>query len=294
MNSESDRKTCEARESGFRTMSDRVFGRFRTFIQSELGIKMPDAKKTMLQARLQKRLRKLAMTSFDEYCEYVFSPEGMREELPNMIDAVTTNKTDFFREAQHFTYLTDSVLPELIRNFGIGHRRPARFWSAGCATGEEPYTLAMVLNEFRAASSGFRFEILGTDVSTQVLRSAALGIYSHEKVAPVPMPLRKKYLLKSRDRQKDLVRIIPELRRQVSFCRLNFMSGSFGVQQMMDVVFCRNVLIYFDRETQEAVLNRICRHLLPGGYLFTGHSETLSGLQVPLVATTSTVYRKPV
>ncbi len=276
----------------FEMMSERIFVRFSTFIQNELGIKMPEAKRTMLQARLQKRLRKLEIKSFEEYCDYVFSPGGMREELPHMIDVVTTNKTDFFREPQHFDYLTRVIVPEMIRSHGMGIQRKAMFWSAGCSSGEEVYTLAMVLNEFCLRRPDFQFCIMGTDISTRMLKSAAMGIYTHERVEPVPLSLRKRYMLRSRDKKKDLIRIVPELRALTMFRRLNFMDEDFGMRQSMDIVFCRNVLIYFDRSTQENVLRRICRYLVPGGYLFTGHSETLNGLNVPLVQKTSTVYRK--
>ncbi|MEE4357094.1 MAG: protein-glutamate O-methyltransferase [Desulfococcaceae bacterium] len=278
----------------FETMPDKTFVRFSSFIYNELGIKMPEAKRTMLQARLQKRLRKLGMRSFEDYSNYVFSPQGMQEELPHMIDVVTTNKTDFFREPQHFDYLTNTIVPELIRAYGMGFRRKAIIWSAGCSSGEEVYTLAITLSEFSARHPEFQFAVMGTDISTRMLKSAALGIYSHERVEPIPLALRKKYLLRSKDKQKDLVRIVPELRAMTMFRRLNFMSDDFGMRQSTDIIFCRNVLIYFDRNTQEKVLNRICRYLLPGGYLFTGHSETLNGLNVPLVQKTSTVYRKPV
>lgn len=280
------------RPPAYGPLSDRVFQRFQDFIQAELGIKMPEAKRTMLQARLQKRLRKLGIGNFEEYCEFVFGAEGRRVEMPNLIDAVTTNKTDFFREPRHFEHLTERVLPELARTFGAGIERPAHFWSAGCSTGEEPYTLAMVLSDFRMRHPRFRFSILGTDISGEVLRIAETGIYPHDKAAPVPMVLRKRYLLKSRDPRKDLVRVVADLRGRVEFRRVNFMSRDLGIRRVMDVVFCRNVLIYFDRENQEAILNRICRHLRPGGYLFTGHSETLNGLDVPLTPSGSTVYRK--
>jgi len=279
---------------GFEPMTEKLFLRFSTFIRNELGIKMPDAKKTMLQARLQKRLRMLGMNNYEDYAEYVFSDQGIKDELPHMIDAVTTNKTDFFREAQHFPYLVETALPEMIRLYGAGTRRKARVWSAGCSTGEEPYTLAMVLTEYRGRCAGYRFEILGTDISSRVLRDAARGIYTHEKVAPVPLPLRKKFLLKSKDRQKDLVRVIPALRERVTFKWLNFMGDYFGINDTFDIIFCRNVLIYFDRKTQETVLNRVCRYLLPGGFFFAGHSETLNGLNVPLVQASSTIYRKPI
>ena len=276
----------------FESMSDKIFVKFSSFIQNELGIKMPEAKKTMLQARLQKRLRKLGIESFQEYYNFVFSNRGIDKELYNMIDAVTTNKTDFFREPQHFDTLVQTIIPELIHAYGMGIRKKALIWSAGCSSGEEVYTLAMVLNEFKTRLPEFNFSILGTDISTRVLKSAALGIYTHEKIEPVPLPLRRKYLLKSRDKDKNLVRIIPGLRANTFFRRLNFMDSNFGIRQPADIIFCRNVLIYFDRETQEKVLNRLCQYLVSGGYLFTGHSETLNGLNVPLTQATSTVYKK--
>lgn len=278
----------------FGAMSDRLFTRFSGFIERELGIKMPEAKRTMLQARLQKRLRKLGINTFEEYAEYVFSSKGKTEELSHMIDAVTTNKTDFFRESQHFDYLMSVALPELIRDFGSGIRRKAMIWSAGCSSGEEVYTLAMILNEYRIRDPRFQFGVMGSDVSAEVLYSAVNGIYAHEKIEPIPMPLRKKYLLRSKDPKKNLVRVSADLRSLVQFRRINFMNDNFGLHETMDVIFCRNVLIYFDRANQEKVLNRLCRHLMPGGFLFTGHSETLNGLDVPLVQATSTIYRKPI
>lgn len=285
-------------------MSDKLFRRFSTFVHTELGIKMPDAKKTMLQARLQKRLRKLGIESFDEYYKYVFSDEGIKKELANMIDVITTNKTDFFREPQHFEYLVQTILPRLIRDSGA-NRVPAhqnnpnpilwkrlRFWSAGCSSGEEPYTLAMVLTEFASRYPSFNYSILATDISTKMLKKAKLGIYDHERVKPVPMILRKKYLLKSKDKNKKLVRVGPNLRGVVTFRRFNFMEDTLAAQEKMDIIFLRNVLIYFDRPTQEMVLKRLSRHLNPYGYIFVGHSETLSGLNVPLIPVASTVYRK--
>jgi chemotaxis protein methyltransferase CheR len=271
-------------------MSDKTFARFSKFIHTEIGIKMPDAKKTMLQARLQKRLWKLGLTSFDEYCDYLFSSEGMENELAHMIDVVTTNKTEFFREPKHFEYLVQQVLPNLIERKGL--RDTFMVWCAGCSTGEEVYSLAMVLNEFAEQTYGFHFFILGTDISTKVLEQAQDGIYEEERIESIPKSLRKKYLLKSRDLDRQLVRIIPELRTFVRFRRLNFMDRNFGLREPMDIIFCRNVIIYFDRVTQEGVLNRICRHLNPGGYLFTGHSETLNGMDLPLLPVSHTVYQR--
>lgn len=273
-------------------MSRKTFVRFQDFVQEELGIKMPDSKKTMLQARLLKRLRKVGMRNFEDYYDYVFSSRGREEEMVHMIDVITTNKTDFFREPGHFRYLQETALPELVRFEGVGRRKKAMVWSAGCSTGEEPYTLAMVLKEFENRCRGFQFRILATDISTRVLDEARLGIYDEVDVEPVPMPLRKRYILRSKDPVRNLVRIVPELRSTVHFQRLNFMSSDFGIREAMDVIFCRNVIIYFDKPTQEKVLNRLCRHLIPGGYMFMGHSETLNGLDVPLVPVAPTVYRR--
>jgi chemotaxis protein methyltransferase CheR len=274
-------------------ISEKDFARLSRFIHDECGIKMPDSKKVLLEARLRKRLRELGLNSFTEYCDYVFSPEGSNDELIHMIDVVTTNKTDFFREPKHFDYLVQTALPHLINCYGANIRRKYNVWSAGCSTGEEPYTLAMVLNEFAGKCHGFYFSILATDISTRVLERARLGIYREDMAQPVPAALKIKYFMKSRDRNRKIVRIVPELRSLVEFRRLNFMNSDFGMKEPVDILFCRNVIIYFDRPTQERLLNQFCRHLIPGGYLFMGHSETLNGMDVPLVSTGPMVYRKP-
>ncbi len=273
-------------------LSQELFSRLSDFIYRESGIKMPLTKKTMLEARLQKRLRSMGLTSYDEYCSYLFSPEGIANELVHMIDVVTTNKTDFFREAQHFEYLIEHVLPSLVQSRGAGIRRPFMAWSAACSSGEEPYTLAMVLDQFSRRARGFTFQVLGTDISTRGLETARDGIYHEERIEQIPLELRRSYFMKSRDRSRRLVRVVPELRAHVKFRRLNFMEDDFGMREKMDVVFCRNVLIYFDRPTQEAVINRICGHLHSGGYLFTGHSETINGMKVPLTPVANTVSRR--
>jgi chemotaxis protein methyltransferase CheR len=273
-------------------MSDKDFMRLSKFIRDSCGIKLPPAKKTMLEGRLRKRLRALGIESFESYCEFLFSPGGSQSEHIQMIDAVTTNKTDFFREPDHFDYLFERVLPELVRLHGVGARKKLNVWSAACSTGEESYTLAMVLSEFAKGFPGFSFSILATDISTAVLEKARSGIYEHDRVIPIPMMLRKKYLLKSREKDKGLVRIAPELRNSVRFERLNFLEEEYGIEEPMAIVFCRNVLIYFDRPTQEKLVNRLSQHLISGGYLFVGHSESLHGMDLPLVQTATTIYRK--
>lgn len=276
-------------------MSEKVFSRLSTFIYAECGIKMPPSKKTMLEGRLRKRLRMLGMDSFTDYCDYLFSPKGMPAECVPMIDVVTTNKTDFFREPNHFDYLSEAALPELMRLHGSKRKPRLNLWSSACSTGEEPFTLAMVLSEFAEGYPELHFSILATDISTRVLEKAKRGIYEHDRVEPIPVALRKKYLLRGKDQNKGIVRIVPDVMAHVVFKRLNLMEENYRVSKPMDVIFCRNVLIYFDRETQEKILNQLCRHLIPGGYLFVGHSETLHGLDVPRVHVAkggSSVYRK--
>lgn len=273
-------------------MTDKEFLELSSIVNSETGIKMPPAKKSMLLSRLLKRIRILGLSSFAGYIEYLKTEKGRSEELFIFIDSVTTNKTDFLREPNHFEILTKRIIPELINRNGAGFKKKFRIWSAPCSTGEEPYTLAMCLNEFAATHKGFSFSILGTDISTDVLRKAELAIYDHERVEVIDANLRKKYLLRGKGEYENTVRIIPALRSQVYFKRLNFMDEKYDSDGPLDVIFCRNVLIYFERAVQEKVINRLCRCLVPGGYLFTGHSENLNGLSVPLVHLGSTVYRK--
>jgi chemotaxis protein methyltransferase CheR len=273
-------------------MSDAEFSKYSRFIEGELGIKMPAAKKVMLEARLMKRLKVLGLESFSDYYRYVFAEESDGSELICLIDAVTTNKTDFFREPSHFDYLTRTVVPELSDATGAGRQRPLAVWSAGCSTGEEPYTIAMVLSELAKEISWLRFSILGTDISSRVLEAARTATYEEARSAPIPMPLRHAYLLKSKDPGKGLIRIAREIRDSVEFRRLNLMEDSYGLEGSMDVIFCRNVIIYFDRPTQERLVRKLARCLREGGFLFMGHSETLLGMSLPLRTAAPTVYRK--
>jgi chemotaxis protein methyltransferase CheR len=220
----------------------------------------------------------------------VFSPEGKKRELVHLIDAVTTNKTDFFREAGHFDYLVSKALPDLAAR--LGDRRKSLVWSAGCSTGEEPYTLAMVLSEYTQIHPGFQFNVLATDISTAVLDKARKGIYRSEVVGPVPQPMRRKFFMRSREPGSDLFRIVPELRAAVEFRRVNFMDADFALTETPEIIFCRNVIIYFDRPTQFRLLEKLTGLLAPGGYFFAGHSESLQGMDLPLVPAGTAVYRK--
>jgi len=273
-------------------LKDNEFQRLSVFIFDQVGIKLPPVKKTMLQARLQKRLKSHNIDTFEAYTDFVLSPEGQRTELIHFIDVVTTNKTDFFREPAHFDYLTRTALPTIMQSRGDCLRKPVRIWSAGCSSGEEPYTLAMVLSEFADDRQDFRFTILASDISTRILERAKNAIYPEDSTYTISPPLKKKYLLRSRDPNSSLVRICPELRSLVVFKRINFMNNDFGLSNKMDIIFCRNVVIYFDKPPQQALMRKFHRQLRPGGYLFLGHSETLNGMDVDFRAVSSTVYRK--
>jgi chemotaxis protein methyltransferase CheR len=267
------------------------FCRLGELIHNVSGIKVSDPKKTMIESRLQRRLKKLGMQSIQEYLNYLFSQDGMQDELINMIDEVTTNKTDFFREPGHFDFLTKHALPEMIEAHSEEIHKRLTIWSAGCSSGEEPYTLAMVLSEF-ASQHRLSFLILATDISKSMLEKAALAIYDAERIAPVPADLQKKYLLRGKDRAQQRFRVVPELRRLVKFRILNFMDIDFGFREPIDIIFCRNVIIYFDKKTQEELLRKFCKSLTSRGYIFMGHSETLFGMDLPLVQVAPTIYRK--
>ena len=270
-------------------MADPDFRRLSAFILRETGIKLSPTKKSMLEGRLQRRLKALEMSSFRAYCDFLFSPGGYPERVP-MIDLVTTNKTDFFREPAHFAFLQSRVLAELTRGAGSG---PLKCWSAGCSSGEEPYTLAIVLSEYAEQHPLPPYSILATDLCTEVLATAARAVYPEGRAADIPLPLRQKYLLRSKNRADQSVRMAPAIRQKVQFSRLNFMQDSYDVPSDFSIIFCRNVLIYFDKATQEAVINKLCRHLCRGGYLFLGHSESITDMDVPLEQIRPTVFRKP-
>jgi chemotaxis protein methyltransferase CheR len=272
-------------------LSDEEFKKLSEFIYNEYGIRMPPVKKIMLQSRLQKRLRELNITSFKEYVNYVFSKEGQDNEVIHMIDVVSTNKTDFFREPVHFEFLADKIIPEYLES--TQGRRQLKLWSAGCSSGEEPYTIAITLSECRERYRNlFDYHILGTDISTRILNNAIEAIYKDNRAEDIPLTYKRKYLLKSKDRSNPTVRIIPELRSKCSFARLNFMDNVYNINDTFDVIFCRNVLIYFDRETQESVINKLCTKLKPGGYFFLGHSESITSMHVPLKQIKPTIFTK--
>ncbi|MFP4509722.1 MAG: CheR family methyltransferase [Spirochaetota bacterium] len=273
-------------------LSEREFRRLAEFIEGNLGIRMPPTKKVMLESRLHKRLRILDYDSYTDYLDHVFAEGTASDELVHMIDAVTTNKTDFFREPDHFRYLQEKILPRHVEHDGWGYDEPLHTWSAAASSGEEPYTLAMVLQEFARQNSGFQYDVLGTDISTRVLERARQAVYPVDRLAPVSADLKKRYFLKSKDATKSLARVKPELRRAVRYQRLNLMDDDFGLRQTFHVIFCRNVIIYFDRPRQLKLVEHLYRYLRPSGYLILGHSETLAGADLPYRTVAPTIYQR--
>jgi chemotaxis protein methyltransferase CheR len=272
------------------SLSSRDLNRLCRLIYDQSGITLSPEKQIMLEGRLKRRLTSLNLSSYREYCDYLFDGHGHdAEEMVHLIDAVTTNKTDFFREKTHFDFLAEKLLPDFSAHEGAA--RDLLIWSAGCSTGEEPYTLAMVLSEYHQSHPGFRFRVLATDISTAVLAKAEQGVFPSDVVRPVPADLRRKYFMRSRDRESNLLRVVPELRQTIEFRRLNLMED-FGMTERADAIFCRNVIIYFDRPTQEKLFHKFTRQLVDGGYMFVGHSESLHHMDVPLVPVAPALYRK--
>ncbi len=271
-------------------MSAKDFNRLGEYIYKEFGIRMPQEKHVMLQARLQKRVKELQMKDFTTYIDFVLSKEGQNSELIEMVNQVSTNKTDFFRESQHFDFLVQNVLPEYTTTRGL--KRMIKIWSSASSTGEEPYTIAMVMQNWIEKNPGFDFSIFGTDISTKVLQNCVDATYKDDRIAPIPLEFKRKYLLKHKNPSVKTVRIVPELRNKCSFARLNLMDPYYNIDEIFDVVFCRNVLIYFDSQTQEKVINKLCTKLRPGGYFFLGHSESIMNINVPLKQIKPTVFIK--
>ena len=243
----------------------------------------------MLQSRLQKRIIGLGYTNYSDYLDYLFSSKGMEEEVIHLIDLVSTNKTDFFRENDHFEYLLHTLLPDFCPT---GKRASLKFWSAGCSSGEEPFTLAIVLSEYRIKNPLIDFLIYGTDISTRMLKKANQAVYSEDRINNIPLDLKTRYFLQSKNREDKKVSIVPELRDKVIFSRLNLIDEYYPVPFIFDAVFCRNVLIYFNRGMQEKIILKLCSKIKKEGYLFLGHSESVAGLDLPLKPIQPTIFMK--
>lgn len=273
-------------------LSVRQFEWIASTVYDYCGIHLPPAKHQSVEGRLAPRVRALGMSSLSEYQEYLTTEEGRKREFVHFIDCITINKTEFFREAAHFRFLTERVLPELAETAGVGRRYPLRIWSAGCSTGEEAYTIALAISEYAMAHPPYRFSVLATDISQRALDRAVRAIYPLEAFEAIPQALRRRYLLRNRDSERSDGRIGPAIRELVEFRRLNLMDNDLRTVGAMDVIFCRNVMIYFTKSGREALIGRLIDQLRVGGHLFLGHSETLHTMTLPVAAVAPTVFKK--
>jgi chemotaxis protein methyltransferase CheR len=267
------------------------FDRLASAVYAYCKINLTQSKMDLARARLAKRLRITGVTTYTEYLDNVLSnPDS--DEFVEMIDCISTNLTSFFRESSHFDYLEQDLLPQIVKRNAAAKR--IRAWSAACSSGEEPYTISLVLNETLAklnAVRGWDVKLLATDISTRVLRKAVAGVYEPDRVNAVPAPLRAKYFEPRSLGGEPHLAVKPELRNMIVFNRLNLME-SWPFTGPFDFIFCRNVMIYFDKPTQEKLVNRYYDLLAPGGILFTGHSESLTGIQHKFKFVKATIYQK--
>jgi chemotaxis protein methyltransferase CheR len=262
----------EDRSAGSPSLAQADFDAIRSLVYDRFGVNLTDQKKNLVVGRLQKVLRSRGLSSFSDYLD-VLSKDATGEALSELIDRISTNHTFFFREPEHFRFLTEVALAEFCPKLEARNEMDLRIWSAGCSSGEEPYTIAIALREhFGTAYSKWRAGVLATDISSHVLRHAERGIYPVERLAKTSQALRQRYFKTVDD---ERVAVVDALRQDVTFRRLNFMSPSFPFKKAFHVIFCRNVMIYFDAQTRAGLTQRFHSCLAPGGYLFIGHSESL-------------------
>lgn len=277
----------------FIEISEHDYFNLGKLITERYGLKLPIEKRIMFQARLQSRLRVLNFTSFEEYREFILIPENTRGELEEMIDYVSTNKTNFFRENEHFKKLQTQILPQITEQHNSGEKLFLNCWSAGCSNGQEAFSLAMVLDDFKQNSfPSLNFHILGTDVSRKVLHVAQKGIYPFAESEQIIKSYRKKYLLKSKDQRDPRIKIVNSIRDQVDFCYSNLMSDNYKFKYQFQLIFLRNTLIYFETDIQTQILHKVLKYLEPGGFLFIGHSESLINRNLPIQIIGPSVYQK--
>ncbi|HKV77969.1 MAG TPA: CheR family methyltransferase [Candidatus Sulfotelmatobacter sp.] len=267
-----------------------LFTRFQQLIYQESGIWLGEHKHALLTGRLARRLRLLGLESMKEYIQLVTQPDQQHERAV-MIDCITTNQTHFFREPRHFDFLVSHVFPEWHRQAESGARpRNLRIWSAGCSSGEEPYSLAMLFAKHFSAEQSWELEILATDICTHVLEKARAAVYPIEKAKEIPTDLLRAYMLKGKGDQKGVMKVNPELHRLVRFARVNLHADSYPIIGTFDLIFCRNVLIYFDQKSKEKVIAGILQHLSAAGLFIVGHSEHLGSTSPALRTVAPTVY----
>ena len=272
-------------------LDDALFARFRDLIYREAGIALTDMKKALLVGRLAGRLRELRLTSLAAYYAIVSDPSAV-EERRRMLDRIATNETQFFRDGRQFAFLEEKVYPMLESASVAGGPRRVKAWSAACSTGEEPYSIAMSLLARFPPESGWQVHVTATDLSTKVLKAAQDALWPIQKAEDIPARYRKAFMLRGTDSQVGKMKAGPEIRSIISFDRLNLNDAVYPVHGPFDVIFCRNVLIYFDAASKSRVVTRLLDHLAPGGFLFLGFSETATGLTDQLVSAGPNVYTR--
>lgn len=278
-------------EIGQLVLTDKEFSAIQKLVYDSLGISLKETKKLMVRNRLNRRLKALNLNSFTEYLEYL-DKEDRGAEFQEFANAITTNKTDFYRQKKQFEILTNEVFPEIEAKGLGGQKKRVRIWSAGCSTGEEPYTLAIVAQEFFASKAGFEYKILATDINSEVLEHCEAGIYSDSVVEPVPYDLLRKYFLKGTGKNAGYYQVKPILKQKIIFRQLNLFLPEFPINSGVDIIFCRNVMIYFDKEKKAELFKKFHKLLKPNGWLFIGHSESLTGISEDFSFYQSNIYRK--
>jgi chemotaxis protein methyltransferase CheR len=273
-------------------IEDQHYTLIRDLVYQHSRINLGSDKKELVAARISKRLRKLNMASYAEYCDYLRSAEGV-DELANLVNVISTNYTSFFREIKHFEFMTETLLPQWKSQSGKAQKKSFHVWSAACSSGEEPYSIAMALSDFFAASPTVSWRVEASDISTRILAKAERGVYENERVVLPQEQWLQRFFQRGTGTWDGYVRIRKELRSHVSFHHLNLLESAFPFSNDFDLIFCRNVMIYFDRPTQEQLIHRLTNQLLPGGYLFVGHSESLTGIKHPLRSVRPSIYIKP-
>jgi len=271
-------------------LSERDFRKISDMVYKHCGINLHDGKKELVRARLAKRLRVGNFKTFPEYMKHVMADKTGKE-FSTLIDSLSTNLTSFFREGQHFEYLRETLLPRMLEQKRRLRTFRIRGWSAGCSSGEEPYSIAMTLIEAVSGQGRWDVKLLATDISTSILEVAKKGIYAKERVAPVPPMQKSKYLLLRRREGEELYEVGRNLRDIIVFRYLNLLQ-EWPMKGPLDFIFCRNVIIYFDKPTQQRLIDRFWNLLGPGGVLFTGHSESLTGIEHRFDYIQPTIYRK--
>jgi len=272
-------------------LGEREFRRISDLVYEHCGINLHAGKKELVRARLAKRLREGNFRTFSEYIRHVLDDPTGRE-FSILVDSLSTNLTKFFREEQHFEFLRTRFLPSLLEAKQRRRDFRLRAWSAGCSSGEEPYSIAITLLEKVQGRGRWDVKLLATDISTRILEKARAGVYEEQRIEPISPSLRSRYLIRRRQSRGDVYEVRPTLRDVVIFRYLNLM-GDWPIRGPLDFIFCRNVMIYFDKPTQGRLIQRFYEMLASGGVLFTGHSESLTGIEHKFKYVQPTIYMKP-